>query len=141
VLGAINLVFDDAKEFDGSDAVIADTKIKKQKKAKQILLMLTRSQFFDGLTRNKTLKQAKCVTREETHAPWKILRPKDKSGAKLSVDMIDILPTLKADGAKCVRCSEEVPRSKDVQRSLRDLLTASSLAKLNHQTQNLAQGK
>jgi hypothetical protein len=36
VLRAINLPFDEVKEFDGSDAVIADTSLKKQKKVQHL---------------------------------------------------------------------------------------------------------
>jgi hypothetical protein len=65
--------------------------------------MLTQTQFFDGLVRNEMLKQAKSVIREEIYTPWKILRLKDKSGGKLSVDSIDILRTLETKDKKHVR--------------------------------------
>ena len=100
---AINLPFDNAEEFDGSDAVIAETKIKKQKKLRQFVSMLTQTLFFDGLVRNEMLRQAKAIIREETHEPWKILRLKDKCGGKLSIDSIDILRTLETNDKKYVR--------------------------------------
>jgi hypothetical protein len=43
---AINLPFDEVEEFDGSDAVIADTNIKKEKKVQQFVTMLKQSKFF-----------------------------------------------------------------------------------------------
>jgi hypothetical protein len=46
VLRAINLPFDKVEEFDGFDAVIADTNCKKQKKVQQFVTMLTQSKFF-----------------------------------------------------------------------------------------------
>jgi hypothetical protein len=50
VLRAINMPFDDAEEFDGSDsdAVIACTNIKKQKKVTKFVTIITQSQFLDG---------------------------------------------------------------------------------------------
>jgi hypothetical protein len=55
VLHVINLPFEDSDEFDGSDAVINDSKVKKQEKVRQfVCLMLTQTQFFDGLVRNET---------------------------------------------------------------------------------------
>jgi hypothetical protein len=65
--------------------------------------MLTQTKFFDGLVRIELLKQAKCIIREEIYTPWKILRLKDKSGGKLSIDSIDILRTLETDDKKYVR--------------------------------------
>ena len=101
---AINLPFDeDEEEFDGFEAVIGDTKVKKQKKVRQFVLMITQSLFFNGIVREEILKEAKRIIREEIYTPWKILRLKDKSGGKLSIDTIDILRQLETDGKKYVR--------------------------------------
>jgi hypothetical protein len=61
VLRAINLPFDEVEDFDESDAVIADTNMKKQKKVQQFVTMLTQSKFFYGLIRNEIIKQAKGI--------------------------------------------------------------------------------
>jgi hypothetical protein len=103
VTRAINLPFDNAEEFDGSDACVDDTKIKKDKKLKKFVEMLTQTNYLEGRVRDEILVQAKCIIREEIYTPWKILRLKDKSGAKLSIDTIDILRTLETDGVKYVR--------------------------------------
>jgi hypothetical protein len=103
VLRAINLPFEDREEFDGSDAVVTDTKIQKQKKLCLFVTMLAQSQFMDGLVRNEILKQSKKIIREEEYTPWKILRLKDRHGEKLSLDSIDILPTLETKDKAYVR--------------------------------------
>jgi hypothetical protein len=43
---AINLPYNEVEDFDGSDAVITDTNIKKQKKVKQFVTMLMQSRFL-----------------------------------------------------------------------------------------------
>ncbi len=65
--------------------------------------MLTQNKFFDGLVRNKIIKQAKGIIREEMYTPSKILRLKDKQGGKLSFDSIDILRTIETNDKKYVR--------------------------------------
>jgi hypothetical protein len=62
---AINLPFDNLEEFDGSDAVTADTLIRKEKKVMQFVTMLMQRNDFEGLVRNEVVKQAKNIIREE----------------------------------------------------------------------------
>jgi hypothetical protein len=65
---AINLPFDQVNEFDGSDAVITDTNIKRQKKVRQFGTLLTQSKFFDGLVRNDIAsKQKLSYEKKPTH--------------------------------------------------------------------------
>jgi hypothetical protein len=103
VLRAINLPFDHLEDFDGLDAVIGDTYVKKQKKVTKFVTMLTQSNFLDGLVRNEIVKQAKSIIRDEQYTPWKILRLKDKHGGKLSLETIDILRSLETNDKKYVK--------------------------------------
>ncbi len=84
---AINLPFDAIDEFDGSDAVIDDTLVKKQKKLTKFVTMLTQSKFLDGLVRTEILKQAKSIIREEQYTPWKIMHLKESNGGNSTLAM------------------------------------------------------
>jgi hypothetical protein len=102
IVRAINLPFNDAFKFDGSDAVV-DSDIAKRRKAKKLVAnVLMQTNFFDGLVRAEILKQAKRYFKEEVYSPWKILRCMDVNGGKISLESIDLLRTIKTDGKKYV---------------------------------------
>jgi hypothetical protein len=55
---AINLPFNDAREFDGSDVVNDSAIVKRKKTQKLVLNVLMQRKFFDGLVHSEILKQA-----------------------------------------------------------------------------------
>jgi hypothetical protein len=55
---AINLPFNDATEFDGSDAVVDSVIIRRKKVQKLVANVLMQTDFYDGLFRAEILKQA-----------------------------------------------------------------------------------
>jgi hypothetical protein len=99
---AINLPFNDACEFNGSDAVV-DSDIAKRRKAKKLVAnVLMQTQLFNGLVRCEILKQAKRYFKEEVYSPWKILRCMDVNRDKISLESINWLLTIDTDGKKYV---------------------------------------
>jgi hypothetical protein len=99
---AITLPFNNACQFDGSDAVVDSVVIKKKKVQKLVAKVLLKANFFDGLVQSKILKQAKRYFKEEVFTPWKMLRCMDVNGGKISLESINLLRTIETDGKKYV---------------------------------------